>query len=126
MKTRIMDNFSRKNIFAGLLASALVLAGLVYFNFYAAAVDASGITDSVIVEFKADPGAVWKAKLEKSGGKVSDEQLQQYRASVTAEQDSFLEELKSRGVQFYESKASTSRTSPEASADAPTTASTSC
>ena len=61
---------------------------------------AAGLARSVIVEFKADPGAVWKAKLEKSGQKVTDEQLQQYRASLTAQQDSFLEELKSRGIQF--------------------------
>src|SRR5829696_8801153 len=61
---------------------------------------AAGLARSVIVEFKADPGAVWKAKLEKAGQKVSDEQLQQYRASVTAQQNQFLEELKSRGVAF--------------------------
>ena len=61
---------------------------------------AAGLARSVIVEFKADPGAVWKAKLEKTGQKVSTEQLQQYRASVTAQQNSFLEELKSRGVAF--------------------------
>ncbi|HEX8191083.1 MAG TPA: S8 family serine peptidase [Pyrinomonadaceae bacterium] len=61
---------------------------------------AAGLARSVIVEFKADPGAVWKAKLEKSGRTVSDEQLQQYRATLTAQQDSFLEELKSRGISF--------------------------
>src|SRR5215204_7172787 len=53
---------------------------------------AVGLARSVIVEFKADPGAVWKAKLEKSGQRVSDEQLQQYRASVNAQQNQFLEE----------------------------------
>ncbi|HEX7313418.1 MAG TPA: S8 family serine peptidase [Pyrinomonadaceae bacterium] len=61
---------------------------------------AAGLARSVIVEFKADPGAVWKAKLEKTGQKVSDAQLQQYRASINAQQDRFLEELKSRGIQF--------------------------
>ena len=61
---------------------------------------AAGLARSVIVEFKAEPGAVWKARLEKSGQKVSDEQLQQYRASVTAQQNRFLEELKSRGISF--------------------------
>ncbi len=61
---------------------------------------AAGLARSVIVEFKADPGAVWKAKMEKSGQRVSDEQLCEYRASVTSAQDSFLEELKSRGIQF--------------------------
>ncbi|HEY0172007.1 MAG TPA: S8 family serine peptidase [Pyrinomonadaceae bacterium] len=61
---------------------------------------AAGLARSVIVEFKADPGAVWKAKIEKSGRRVSDEQLRQYRASITSAQDRFLEELKSRGIQF--------------------------
>ncbi len=61
---------------------------------------AAGLSRSVIVEFKADPGAVWKAKLEKAGQSVSDEQLTQYRASVTSAQDRFLKELESRGIQF--------------------------
>src|SRR5215207_5483534 len=61
---------------------------------------AAGLARSVIVEFKADPGAVWKARLERSGQKVSDAQLQQYRAGVTAQQNSFLEELKARGISF--------------------------
>jgi subtilisin family serine protease len=62
--------------------------------------EAAGLARSVIVEFKAEPGAVWKARQEKSGRRVSDEQLRQYRAAVTAQQDSFLEELKSRGIAF--------------------------
>ncbi|HEX8720159.1 MAG TPA: S8 family serine peptidase [Pyrinomonadaceae bacterium] len=61
---------------------------------------AAGLARSVIVEFKADPGAVWKAKQEKAGRRVSDEQLRQYRASVNAQQNQFLEELKSRGVSY--------------------------
>jgi subtilisin family serine protease len=61
---------------------------------------AAGLARSVIVEFKADPGAVWKARMEKTGQRVSDEQLRQYRASVTSAQDGFLEELRSRGIQF--------------------------
>src|SRR5919112_1923747 len=78
--------------FALLAAASFVGAGLAgLFR-----TQAAGLARSVIVEFKADPGAVWKAKLEKSGQRVSDEQLRQYRASVTAEQNSFLEELRSR------------------------------
>ncbi|MET0626174.1 MAG: S8 family serine peptidase [Pyrinomonadaceae bacterium] len=61
---------------------------------------AAGLARSVIVEFKADPGAVWKSRMEKTGQRVSDEQLRQYRASLTSAQDRFLEELKSRGIQF--------------------------
>jgi subtilisin family serine protease len=62
--------------------------------------EAAGLARSVIVEFKAEPGAVWKARQEKSGRTVSDEQLQQYRASITAQQNQFLEELRSRGISF--------------------------
>src|SRR5215204_1325706 len=83
-------------------ALALVLAASFVVSSFAGLfrAQAAGLARSVIVEFKADPGAVWKAKLEKAGQKVSDEQLSQYRASLTAQQNSFLEELKSRGVAF--------------------------
>jgi subtilisin family serine protease len=81
---------------------ALVVAASVLASGFAGLfrAQAAGLARSVIVEFKAEPGAVWKARLEKSGQKVSDEQLQQYRASVTAQQNQFLEELKSRGISF--------------------------
>jgi subtilisin family serine protease len=62
--------------------------------------EAAGIARSIIIEFKTDPAAVWKAKLEKSGQQVSDEQLQAYRNSVTAEQNQFLEQLKARGISY--------------------------
>jgi subtilisin family serine protease len=62
--------------------------------------EAAGVAQGVIVEFKADPGAVWKAKMEKSGQRVSDEQLQTYRDSLTARQNQFLEQLKAQGVSF--------------------------
>ena len=60
----------------------------------------SGIAKSVIVQLKGDPGAVWKARQLKSGNPVSDEQLQAYRNSLTAKQNEFLQELKSRGVSY--------------------------
>jgi subtilisin family serine protease len=62
--------------------------------------EAAGSARSVIIEFQTDPGAVWKAKMEKSGQSVSDEQLQSYRNSVTAEQNQFLEQLKSQGISY--------------------------
>ncbi|HYO92135.1 MAG TPA: S8 family serine peptidase, partial [Pyrinomonadaceae bacterium] len=62
--------------------------------------EAAGIAPSVIIEFKTDPASVWKAKQEKSGQAVSDEQLQAYRNSVTAEQNQFLEQLKSQGISY--------------------------
>jgi subtilisin family serine protease len=62
--------------------------------------EAAGVANAVIVEFKAEPGAVWKAKMEKSGQRVSDEQLRAYRDSLTAQQDQFLEQLKAQGVSY--------------------------
>ena len=55
---------------------------------------------SVIVELKDDPGAVYKAKAERSGGTVSSEQLQAYRNGLLANQDHFLQALSARGVTF--------------------------
>src|ERR1041385_6677338 len=57
-------------------------------------------TVSVIVQLKGDPGAVYRAKAQKSGGTVSDQQLQAYRDQLKASQDQFLSWLKSRGVNF--------------------------
>jgi subtilisin family serine protease len=57
-------------------------------------------TTSLIVELRDDPAAVYKAKVQKAGGSVSEEQLQAYRDRVRASQDQFLVDLKSRGVSF--------------------------
>ncbi|MCA1557693.1 MAG: S8 family serine peptidase, partial [Acidobacteria bacterium] len=61
---------------------------------------AKGIASSVIIEFKTDPAAVWKAKMAKSGQAVSDEQLQAYRNSIISEQNRFLEQLKAQGISY--------------------------
>jgi subtilisin family serine protease len=53
---------------------------------------------SVIVELRDDPGAVYKARIEKSGGSVSSEQLQSYRDGLRAKQDQFLAALGSNGI----------------------------
>ncbi|HXG83088.1 MAG TPA: S8 family serine peptidase [Pyrinomonadaceae bacterium] len=85
------------------LVSALILvavsAASVFTNLFTKAA-ASGIADSVIVELKDDPAAVWKAKTEKAGGSVSDEQLQNYRNSVKAKQDQFLAALEAQGIGY--------------------------
>jgi subtilisin family serine protease len=57
-------------------------------------------TTSLIVELKGDPGAVYKAKAEKSGASVSAEQLQAYRNQLRSSQDQFLSALSARGVSF--------------------------
>lgn len=47
-----------------------------------------------------DPGAVYKARTEKSGGSVSQEQLQSYRNNLRAKQDEFLNALTANGVGY--------------------------
>ncbi|HUQ31013.1 MAG TPA: S8 family serine peptidase [Pyrinomonadaceae bacterium] len=59
---------------------------------------ASGATVSVIVEFKDDAAAVYKAKAAKAGQTVSQEGLEAYRKQLTARQDQFLNNLSASGV----------------------------
>jgi subtilisin family serine protease len=80
------------------LAIMLALINSMFFGFIKT--EAAGIARSVIIEFKTEPGAVWKARLERSGQTVSDEQLQAYRNSVTSEQNQFLEQLKAQGISY--------------------------
>jgi subtilisin family serine protease len=80
------------------LALALVLINSMFVGFFNA--EAARSARSVIIEFKTDPGAVWKAKMQKSGQPITDEQLQAYRNSVMAEQNQFLEQLKAQGVNY--------------------------
>jgi len=55
---------------------------------------------SVIVELRDDPGAVYAAKAKQSGAAISADQLQAYRAGLTASQNQFLAALTSSGVPF--------------------------
>lgn len=55
---------------------------------------------SVIVELQDDPGAVYKARIEKAGGAVSSEQVQAYRDGLRVKQDQFLSALSSSGVTY--------------------------
>src|SRR4051812_4169184 len=55
-------------------------------------------TTSIIVELKGDPGAVYKARMEKSGAKISNDQLQAYRNQLSATQDQFLNALSANGI----------------------------
>ena len=57
-------------------------------------------TVSVIVEFRDDPGAVYAAKLKRSGALPSSDQIQAYRNNLSAAQDQFLNALKSNGINF--------------------------
>src|ERR1051325_8464392 len=55
---------------------------------------------SVIVQLRDDPGAVYRAKIQKSGGAVSDQQLQAYRDGFRASQGQFFPALESQGVSY--------------------------
>ena len=98
-KNRTNSQLLRMFTFVSALILVAVLAASVFTNLFSKA-DASGIANSVIVELKDDPAAVWKAKTEKAGGSVSDEQLQNYRNSVKAKQDWFLESLQAQGISY--------------------------
>ena len=74
-KNRTNSQLLRMFTFVSALILVAVLAASVFTNLFSKA-DASGIANSVIVELKDDPAAVWKAKMEKSGGSVSDSQLE--------------------------------------------------
>jgi subtilisin family serine protease len=94
----VSDKFNFRSILAVLV---LLVAIVFLLNLTATTpVSASGGTTSIIVEFKDDPAAVYKAKTEKSGAKVSDDQLQAYRNQLRVKQDAFLGELNSRGVTY--------------------------
>src|SRR6267143_4868326 len=60
----------------------------------------SGGNVSVIVELRDDPGAVYAAKAKQGGAALSADQLQAYRAGLTASQNQFLSALKSSGAAF--------------------------
>jgi minor extracellular serine protease Vpr len=85
------------------LTLAFVVLAVVATGMYkVASTGAAGTTgtQSVIVLLRDDPAAVYRAKIQKSGGTVSDQQLQAYRDQLRATQDQFLSALNTRGVTF--------------------------
>ncbi|HEX8852386.1 MAG TPA: protease inhibitor I9 family protein, partial [Pyrinomonadaceae bacterium] len=79
---------------------AVVAGGIRYLSGEATEVSAAATLSSVIVEFKDEPGAVYKARAVRDGRAVSDEQLQAYRDRLRTAQDGFLEALTQRGIAF--------------------------
>src|SRR5438105_8702532 len=69
----------------GIIASLMVMPFANIINSVAAA----GAPDSVIIQLKDDPAAVWKAKQQKAGQSVSDAQLAAYRNNLKTRQDQF-------------------------------------
>src|SRR3954469_15647184 len=94
----VSDKFSYRSLLTVLV---LVVATLFLLNMTATVpVSADGPGTSVIVEFKDDPAAVYKAKTEKSGAQVSADQLQTYRDQLRVKQDQFLSEFRDRGISY--------------------------
>lgn len=80
-------------------AVIIMLAAVLFFDMKSTA-SASGVANSVIVQLKDEPAAVWKARQQKAGVNVTDESLQEYRNSITAKQNAFLADLQARGVNY--------------------------
>src|SRR5439155_9893075 len=81
-------------------AGAAIAATLLAVPFMISSAVVSTNTVSVIVEFRDDPGAVYAAKLKRSGALPSSDQIQAYRNNLSAAQDQFLNALKSSGINF--------------------------
>lgn len=81
-------------IVAGILVGGLVLS----IPFIRSHAISSGNQVSVIVELKDEPAAIYKARTEKAGGTVSQDQLKSYRDSLVAKQADFLKALAANGI----------------------------
>ena len=100
----LLEGFSKmleKNSQVRAILTALVVvavAAVLLSRALTAPASAGSRTVSVIVELRDEPGAVYKARTEKSGGTVSQDQLRAYRDGLTAKQDAFLASLASKGI----------------------------
>src|SRR5262249_55579182 len=79
-------------------AALALIAGLLALPFLITRASSAGSQVSVIVELKDEPAAVYKARTEKAGGSVSQDQLKAYRDSLVAKQADFLKALASKGI----------------------------
>ena len=79
------------------VAATAILAALLALPFLKPTASISNQV-SVIVELRDEPAAVYKARTEKSGGTVSQEQLKAYRDGLAAKQADFLKALSANGI----------------------------
>ena len=79
-------------------AAAAMMLVLLALPFYVSTATSSSNIVPVIVELKDEPGAVYKARAEKTGGAVSQDQLMAYRNQLSTKQDEFLKALTANGV----------------------------
>lgn len=94
----MFDNFTRLRSFLTVMI-LLAAVAMLLIQTNTNPVTASNAV-SVIVELRDDPGAVYKARIEKSGVSVSSAQVQAYRDSLRAKQDQFLTALNSSGINY--------------------------
>ncbi len=98
-KSRIRNNFIRRFRLSAAAFTMFAMIASVSFNSLFNS-NASGITDSFIIQLKGDSAAVWKAKQEKAGYDISNEQLQEYRNSLVSKQNAFLAQLEAQGINY--------------------------
>ena len=79
-------------------AAAGMMVALLALPFIVSTATSSDNVVPVIVELRDEPGALYKARTEKAGGTVSQDQLMAYRNQLSAKQDDFLKALASQGV----------------------------
>jgi len=84
--------------FARYFAAAAMMAALLALPFLVSTATVSTTVVPVIVELRDEPGAVYKARTEKAGGTVSQDQLRAYRDQLTAKQQDFLGALAAKGI----------------------------
>lgn len=79
-------------------AAAALMAALLALPFLISTATSSTDQVSVIVELRDEPGAVYKARAEKAGSSISQDQLKAYRDGLSAKQDDFLKSLAGSGI----------------------------
>src|ERR1700737_4811332 len=94
----MFSNVIRYRLILAVLTIAILTTAIYNVRDTQASVNAG--LESVIVQLRDDPAALYKAKIQKAGGSVSDEQLQAYRDGLRVSQDQFLQALQTSGVAF--------------------------
>lgn len=95
----MLANFSKLRI-AFVLLVLFAAVSFILHQVRTSSASARADLTSVIVELRDDPAAVYKARIESAGGKVTTEALQEYRKQLSAGQDQMLADLKARGVSY--------------------------
>jgi subtilisin family serine protease len=96
---RLPRRFGYSSVFAVALVFLAAMSMFALVNLLPTA-SADGIANSIIVELRDEPAAVWKARIEKAGGQVSANDLQGYRNTLKGKQDQLLTALQANGISY--------------------------